>query len=96
MYPMMGAPPDMPSRAATMEQAGVPVFNDAEEMSEASGLLARQAKCRARARDAHTLPRLAARSSTLISYSRFVRRRIATSRSVAFLQLSAGLDGKAC
>jgi acyl-CoA synthetase (NDP forming) len=41
MHSMMGTLPDKPHWFASMEQAGVPMFNDVEEMAEAAGLLAR-------------------------------------------------------
>jgi len=50
MHTMMGTLPDKDAWFAAMESAGVPMFNDAEEMAEAAGLLARYAGCRARAR----------------------------------------------
>lgn len=50
MHTMMGTLPDKDAWFAAMESAGVPMFNDAEEMAEAAGLLARYADCRARAR----------------------------------------------
>jgi len=41
MHSMMGTLPDKAAWFATMEGAGVPMFNDVEEMAEAAGLLAR-------------------------------------------------------
>jgi len=41
MHSMMGTLPDKEAWFATMERAGVPMFNDVEEMAEAAGLLAR-------------------------------------------------------
>jgi acetyltransferase len=41
MHSMMGTLPDRASWFAEMERAGVPMFNDVEEMAEAAGLLAR-------------------------------------------------------
>ncbi len=41
MHSMMGTLPDREAWFATMERAGVPMFNDVEEMAEAAGLLAR-------------------------------------------------------
>ncbi len=41
MHSMMGTLPDQAAWFATMECAGVPMFNDVEEMAEAAGLLAR-------------------------------------------------------
>ena len=41
MHSMMGTLPDQAAWFATMERAGVPMFNDVEEMAEAAGLLAR-------------------------------------------------------
>ena len=41
MHSMMGTLPQKPAWFATMEGAGVPMFNDVEEMAEAAGLLAR-------------------------------------------------------
>ena len=38
---MMGTLPAKTDWFATMERAGVPMFNDVEEMAEAAGLLAR-------------------------------------------------------
>ena len=40
LHSMMGTLPDKADWFATMERAGVPVFNDVEEMAEAAGLLA--------------------------------------------------------
>lgn len=54
LHSMMGTLPDEAGWFATMESAGVPMFNDAEEMAEAAGLLARYPKLREAAR----LPRL--------------------------------------
>jgi acetyltransferase len=41
MHSMMGTLPDQDKWFAAMESAGVPMFNDVEEMAEAAGLLAR-------------------------------------------------------
>jgi acyl-CoA synthetase (NDP forming) len=41
LHSMMGTLPDKAEWFATMERAGVPMFNDVEEMAEAAGLLAR-------------------------------------------------------
>ena len=41
MHSMMGTLPGKTDWFATMERAGVPMFNDVEEMAEAAGLLAR-------------------------------------------------------
>jgi len=41
LHSMMGTLPDKADWFATMERAGVPMFNDVEEMAEAAGLLAR-------------------------------------------------------
>lgn len=41
MHSMMGTLPQKAEWFATMERAGVPMFNDVEEMAEAAGLLAR-------------------------------------------------------
>jgi acetyltransferase len=41
MHSMMGTLPGKAGWFATMERAGVPMFNDVEEMAEAAGLLAR-------------------------------------------------------
>jgi acetyltransferase len=41
LHSMMGTLPDKADWFARMEQAGVPMFNDVEEMAEAAGLLAR-------------------------------------------------------
>ena len=41
LHSMMGTLPDKAAWFATMEGAGVPMFNDVEEMAEAAGLLAR-------------------------------------------------------
>src|SRR5262245_5764790 len=41
MHSMMGTLPDKGEWFATMERAGVPMFNDVEEMAEAAALLAR-------------------------------------------------------
>jgi acetyltransferase len=49
MHSMMGTLPDKADWFARMEQAGVPMFNDVEEMAEAAGLLARYPDLRRRA-----------------------------------------------
>jgi acetyltransferase len=41
LHSMMGTLPSKAEWFATMESAGVPMFNDIEEMAEAAGLLAR-------------------------------------------------------
>jgi hypothetical protein len=41
MHSMMGTLPDKAAWFAALEAAGVPTFNDVEEMAEAAGLLAR-------------------------------------------------------
>ena len=41
LHSMMGTLPGKADWFATMERAGVPMFNDVEEMAEAAGLLAR-------------------------------------------------------
>jgi acetyltransferase len=41
LHCMMGTLPAKAEWFATMEAAGVPMFNDVEEMAEATGLLAR-------------------------------------------------------
>ena len=48
---MMGTLPGKADWFATMERAGVPMFNDVEEMAEAAGLLARYPALRDTARD---------------------------------------------
>ena len=50
LHSMMGTLPGKADWFATMERAGVPMFNDVEEMAEAAGLLARYPKLRERAR----------------------------------------------
>ena len=45
---MMGTLPGKSDWFAAMERAGVPMFNDVEEMAEAAGLLARYPKLRER------------------------------------------------
>lgn len=50
MHSMMGTLPGKAEWFAVLEAAGVPVFNDAEEMAEAAGLLARYAELRRAAR----------------------------------------------
>ena len=47
MHSMMGTLPGKAEWFATMERAGVPMFNDVEEMAEAAGLLARYSALRA-------------------------------------------------
>ncbi len=47
LHSMMGTLPDKTEWFATMERAGVPMFNDVEEMAEAAGLLARYSTLRA-------------------------------------------------
>jgi acetyltransferase len=49
-HSMMGTLPDKAEWFATMERAGVPMFNDVEEMAEAAGLLARYPILRAAAK----------------------------------------------
>jgi acetyltransferase len=51
MHSMMGTLPGKAEWFATMERAGVPMFNDVEEMAEAAGLLARYPALQQRARD---------------------------------------------
>jgi acyl-CoA synthetase (NDP forming) len=55
MHSMMGTLPGKADWFATMERAGVPMFNDVEEMAEAAGLLARYPALRDAARR-DTLP----------------------------------------
>jgi acetyltransferase len=50
LHSMMGTLPGKGEWFATMERAGVPMFNDVEEMAEAAGLLARYPKLRESAR----------------------------------------------
>ena len=50
LHGMMGTLPGKADWFGTMEGAGVPMFNDVEEMAEAAGLLARYPKLRALAR----------------------------------------------
>lgn len=50
MHSMMGTLPGKAEWFATMERAGVPMFNDGEEMAEAAGLLARYPILREKAR----------------------------------------------
>jgi acetyltransferase len=51
MHSMMGTLPGKADWFATMEGAGVPMFNDVEEMAEAAGLLARYPILRESARN---------------------------------------------
>lgn len=51
MHSMMGTLPAKAEWFATMERAGVPMFNDVEEMAEAAGLLARYPALQERARN---------------------------------------------
>ena len=51
MHSMMGTLPGKADWFATMERAGVPMFNDVEEMAEAAGLLARYPALRESARN---------------------------------------------
>ena len=46
LHSMMGTLPGKTEWFATMERAGVPMFNDVEEMAEAAGLLARYPRLR--------------------------------------------------
>ena len=50
LHSMMGTLPGKTEWFAAMERAGVPMFNDVEEMAEAAGLLARYPRLRDRAR----------------------------------------------
>jgi len=50
MHSMMGTLPGKEGWFATMERAGVPMFNDIEEMAEAAGLLGRYPPLREAAR----------------------------------------------
>jgi acyl-CoA synthetase (NDP forming) len=50
LHSMMGTLPGKAEWFATMERAGVPMFNDVEEMAEAAGLLARYPALRDSAR----------------------------------------------
>ena len=64
MHSMMGTLPDQAEWFATMEAAGVPMFNDVEEMAEAAGLLAQYPPLRkALAAAPSTAPRLKGWSS---------------------------------
>ncbi len=56
MHSMMGTLPGKAEWFATMEAAGVPVFNDVEEMAEAAGLLARYPILRNAAQNARPSP----------------------------------------
>ena len=58
MHSMMGTLPGKADWFATMERAGVPMFNDVEEMAEAAGLLARYPALRESARNDVFCPRL--------------------------------------
>jgi acetyltransferase len=49
MHSMMGTLPGRAEWFAALERAGVPTFNDVEEMAEAAGLLARYPKLRSAA-----------------------------------------------
>jgi acyl-CoA synthetase (NDP forming) len=51
LHSMMGTLPDKAAWFATMEAAGVPMFNDVEAMAECAGLLARYPALREKARD---------------------------------------------
>ncbi|MBS0547781.1 MAG: CoA-binding protein [Proteobacteria bacterium] len=55
MHSMMGTLPDKAAWFAQMEAAGVPMFNDVEQMAEAAGLLGRYPPLRVAAQR-HTLP----------------------------------------
>lgn len=50
LHSMMGTLPGKSEWFAAMERAGVPMFNDVEEMAEAAGLLARYPRLRDGAR----------------------------------------------
>ena len=56
MHSMMGTLPGKDEWFATMERAGVPMFNDVEEMAEAAGLLARYPALRTAAKSERLLP----------------------------------------
>jgi acyl-CoA synthetase (NDP forming) len=56
LHSMMGTLPGRAEWFATMEGAGVPMFNDVEEMAEAAGLLARYPALRDRARNDEISP----------------------------------------
>jgi acetyltransferase len=56
LHSMMGTLPGRAEWFATMEGAGVPMFNDVEEMAEAAGLLARYPTLRDRARNDEISP----------------------------------------
>jgi hypothetical protein len=56
MHSMMGTLPGKAEWFATMEAAGVPTFNDVEEMAEAAGLLARYPILRIAAQSAGSSP----------------------------------------
>lgn len=58
MHSMMGTLPGKDEWFATMERAGVPMFNDVEEMAEAAGLLASYPRLRNSLRTAAKLERL--------------------------------------
>jgi acyl-CoA synthetase (NDP forming) len=56
LHSMMGTLPEKAEWFATMECAGVPMFNDVEEMAEAAGLLARYPMLRDSACESRPLP----------------------------------------
>ena len=56
LHSMMGTLPGKAEWFATMEAAGVPMFNDVEEMAEAAGLLARYPILRSAAQSARPSP----------------------------------------
>ncbi len=58
MHAMMGTLPGKAEWFATMESAGVPMFNDVEEMAEAAGLLARYPAIRSAAKRDNLPPAL--------------------------------------
>jgi hypothetical protein len=58
MHSMMGTLPGKDEWFATMERAGVPMFNDVEEMAEAAGLLASYPRLRNSLRTAAKSERL--------------------------------------
>ncbi len=85
---MMGTLPGKADWFATMERAGVPMFNDVEEMAEAAGLLARYPALRDFARD-RPLPFCDHSDSSSSLNQKIVRVQpiSVNSRGVAFLQL---------
>ena len=96
MHSMMGTLPGKAEWFATMERAGVPMFNDVEEMAEAAGLLARYPALRDVCPSRHSAHRSFPRPEAAISLERLDSQAFSgICTTVAFLPLFVGLEENA-